>query len=105
MAMPRPLCRSRSPAGRSLGRLVAPSATATVNSPAAGVNRVLLKRGKGHARTHEYYGMPAQRRFRALGTSTLVSALLAFMLSGLVVAIADETASPAAPVGTVGTHG
>jgi len=61
------------------------------------VNRILLKRGKGHALTHAYHDMPAQRRFPAFATSTLVAVLLAFMLGGLVVAIADEATKPAAP--------
>jgi hypothetical protein len=61
------------------------------------VNRILLKRGKGHALTHEYHGMPPQLRFPAFATSTLVAALVAFMLGGLVVAIADEAADPGTP--------
>jgi hypothetical protein len=68
------------------------------------VNRILLKRGKGHALTHEYHGMPSQRRFPAFATSTLVAALVAFMLGGLVVAIADEAADPSTPAPPTGTH-
>lgn len=60
------------------------------------VNRYLLKRGKGHALTHEFHGAGtptgARRFIPALATSTLVAAIVAFMLGGLVVAIADELA-------------
>jgi uncharacterized protein DUF4396 len=69
------------------------------------VNRILLERGKGHALTHEYHGRPPQRRFPAFATSTLVAALLAFMLGGLVVAIADEATSPGTPAPPASTHG
>ncbi len=68
------------------------------------VNRMLLKRGKGHALAHEYHGMPAQRRFPAFATSTLVAVLVAFMLGGLVVAIAAETAEPGTPTPSSSTH-
>ena len=58
------------------------------------VNRHLLRRGKGHALTHEFHGAAtptgARRFIPALATSTLVAAIVAFMLGGLVVAIADE---------------
>ncbi|UMG94512.1 DUF4396 domain-containing protein [Nocardioides sp. TF02-7] len=58
------------------------------------VNRYLLRRGKGHALTHEYHGAPAPtgaRRFVPdLATSTLVAALLAFLLGGFTVSLADE---------------
>lgn len=67
------------------------------------VNRILLARGKGHALTHEWHGMPTQRRFPAFATSTLVAVLLAFMLGGLVVAIADEAADPSAPAPPAGS--
>lgn len=60
------------------------------------VNRYLLQRGKGHALTHEFHGAGtptgARRFIPALATSTLVAAIVAFMLGGLVVAIADELA-------------
>ena len=69
------------------------------------VNRILLKRGKGHALTHEYHGMPSQRRFPAFATSTLVAALVAFMLGGLVVAIADEASGASTPSRPASTHG
>lgn len=58
------------------------------------VNRYLLRRGKGHALTHDYHGGGAVnggRRFiPTLATSTLVAAIVAFMLGGLVVSVADE---------------
>ncbi len=61
------------------------------------VNRFLLSRGKGHALTHEYHGgAPAHgaRRFIPnLSTATLVAAILAFMVGGLTVSIADELGS------------
>jgi hypothetical protein len=59
------------------------------------VNRYLLRRGRGHALTHEYHhGATVPRGFRrfipAFSTGALVAALLAFMLGGLVVSIAAE---------------
>ncbi len=59
------------------------------------VNRYLLQRGKGHALTHEYHGVTGDssgwRRFvPSLATSTLVAAIVAFMLGGLVVSAAAE---------------
>jgi preprotein translocase subunit SecG len=59
------------------------------------VNRYLLQRGKGHALTHEYHGgtgeVTGARRFiPSFATSTLVAVIVAFMLGGLVVSIADE---------------
>ena len=85
-----------------VGMMIALSAAFVAAYP---VNRFLLARGKGHALTHEYHGMPAQRRFPAFPTSTLVAVLVAFMLGGLVVAIADETAKPekAPPPHSTGT--
>ena len=69
------------------------------------VNRFLLSRGKGHALTHEYHGgAPAHgaRRFIPnLSTATLVAAILAFMVGGLTVSIADELGS----TGTAETSG
>ena len=61
------------------------------------VNRYLLQRGKGHALTHEYHhsgGTPtgARRFIPSLSTGALVAAIVAFMLGGLVVAIADGLA-------------
>ncbi|MBC2959361.1 DUF4396 domain-containing protein [Nocardioides deserti] len=62
------------------------------------VNRYLLQRGKGHALTHEYHQSSApadgMRRFiPSLATPTLVAAITAFMLGGLVVSVADELTS------------
>jgi len=59
------------------------------------VNRYLLQRGKGHALTHEYHGASAvttgARRFiPSFSTGALVATILAFMVGGLVVSIADE---------------
>lgn len=59
------------------------------------VNRYLLQRGKGHALTHEYHGAAVEvtgaRRFLpSFATSTLVATIVAFLLGGLVVSIADE---------------
>jgi hypothetical protein len=57
------------------------------------VNRHLLSRGKGHALTHGFHGAEAKgaRRFiPALATSTVVAAIVAFMLGGLVVSVAAD---------------
>jgi hypothetical protein len=59
------------------------------------VNRYLLQRGKGHALTHEFHGSGAAatgaRRFiPSIGTGALVATIVAFMLGGLVVSVADE---------------
>ncbi len=57
------------------------------------VNRYLLARGKGHALTHEFHGaapVGARRLIPALATSTLVAAITAFMLGGLLVSAADD---------------
>jgi hypothetical protein len=57
------------------------------------VNRWLLARGRGHALTHGFHGAEptgARRYIPALATSTLVAAIAAFMLGGLVVSVADE---------------
>jgi hypothetical protein len=59
------------------------------------VNRYLLQRGKGHALTHQYHGADstatgARRFIPAFGTGALVATIVAFMLGGLVVSIADE---------------
>ncbi len=62
------------------------------------VNRYLLARGKGHALTHAYHGGAATtggRRFiPSLASSTLAAVIVAFMLGGLVVSIADGLGSP-----------
>jgi len=62
------------------------------------VNRYLLQRGKGHALTHEYHGASAAatggRRFiPSFSTGALVATIVAFMLGGLVVSIAEELES------------
>lgn len=63
------------------------------------VNRYLLRRGKGHALTHQYHGSASPtgpRRFiPALSTGVLVAAIVAFMAGGLVVSIADQVTGPA----------
>jgi hypothetical protein len=61
------------------------------------VNRYLLARGKGHALTHAHHGTNAPvtgaRRFIPdLPAPALAGAIAAFMLGGLVVAIADGLA-------------
>lgn len=58
------------------------------------VNKALLARGKGHALIHEYHGADevaeGWRRFLpSLPTSTLVAVLVAFVLGGVVVSVAD----------------
>ncbi len=63
------------------------------------VNRSLLRRGKGHALTHEYHhggrNLAGARRFiPSFSTATLVAAITAFMLGGLVVSIAAELGDP-----------
>ena len=59
------------------------------------VNRYLLRRGKGHALTHQYHGMLAtadgwRRLIPAFGSGALAAVIVAFMLGGLLVAAADE---------------
>ncbi|GAB3486015.1 DUF4396 domain-containing protein [Flexivirga lutea] len=59
------------------------------------VNQWLLSRGKGHALTHEFHGMTAsatgwRRLLPNLPTGALVAVLVAFILGGLTVSIADE---------------
>ena len=66
------------------------------------VNRYLLQRGKGHALTHRYHGTGqevtgARRWIPTFTTGTLVAVLLAFMLGGFVVSLADDLASSEAP--------
>ena len=62
------------------------------------VNRYLLARGKGHALTHGYHeagaAVTGARRFIPnISTATLAAALIAFMLGGLTVSVADELGS------------
>lgn len=58
------------------------------------VNRHLLARGKGHALTHQYHGAAAatgaRRLIPSLATPTLVAAIVAFMVGGLVVSVAAD---------------
>lgn len=70
------------------------------------VNRYLLKRGKGHALTHQYHQGAGQvtaiRRFiPSFSTGALVAAISAFMLGGLVVSLADSLTGPDAHVDEV----
>ena len=65
------------------------------------VNRHLLRRGKGHALTHQYHGtaqaVSGPRRFiPSLSTGALIAAITAFMIGGLVVSLAGELAPRAA---------
>ena len=58
------------------------------------VNRYLLQRGKGHALTHAYHGGDSEvtgaRRFiPSFSTGALAAVIVAFMVGGLVVSIAD----------------
>ena len=68
------------------------------------VNRYLLQRGKGHALTHQYHqageAITGARRFiPSFSTGALIAVITAFMLGGLVVAIADElSGADSAPV-------
>ncbi|MEV7429090.1 DUF4396 domain-containing protein [Nocardioides sp. NPDC092400] len=80
-----------------------PIALAVAFLAAYPVNRYLLQRGKGHALTHGYHDAPADptgaRRFiPSFATSTLVAAIAAFLLGGLVVSAADQ-------LDAGGTHG
>ena len=74
------------------------------------VNRVLIARGKGHALTHEYHHGDASGggpRFRTPGTGALVTAIVAFMVGGLVVSVAAELEDDDAPApahATAPTH-
>jgi hypothetical protein len=58
------------------------------------VNRALLRRGRGHALTHEFHGERAEpegarRLIPAIPTGSLVAVISAFLLGGLVVSIAE----------------
>lgn len=69
------------------------------------VNRYLLARGKGHALTHAYHGdagpvTGARRYIPNLSSVTLAAVIVAFMLGGLVVSVADELDNG----GETGTH-
>ncbi|MFN8193561.1 MAG: DUF4396 domain-containing protein [Nocardioidaceae bacterium] len=59
------------------------------------VNRALLRRGQGHALTHEFHGAEVaaegwRRLVPAFATTTLAAAVGAFLLGGLVVSIAER---------------
>ena len=58
------------------------------------VNRHLLQRGKGHALTHQYHhateATGARRFIPSFRTGALVGVIVAFMLGGLVVSVADS---------------
>lgn len=58
------------------------------------VNRYLLQRGKGHALTHQYHqaaeATGVRRFIPTFGTGALVGVIVAFMLGGLVVSVADS---------------
>lgn len=60
------------------------------------VNRYLLRRGKGHALTHERHAevpvVGARRFIPVLRAGTLVAVIAAFFVGGLTVSIADELA-------------
>jgi hypothetical protein len=74
-----------------IGMLIALGAAFVAAYP---VNRFLLQRGKGHALTHGYHGRAAvggARRFiPSFATGTLVAAITAFLLGGLLVSLAAE---------------
>jgi hypothetical protein len=74
-----------------VGMLLALSAAFVAAYP---VNRYLLRRGKGHALTHGYHDLTAAagaRRFiPSFSTATLVAAIAAFLLGGLLVSLAAE---------------
>ena len=78
-----------------VGMMVALTAAFVAAYP---VNRYLLQRGKGHALTHEYHGAAAatgaRRYIPSLSTSTLVAAIAAFLLGGLLVSAAAATEDP-----------
>lgn len=69
-----------------LSMMLALSAAFVVAFP---VNRALIDRGKGHALTHEMHTGHDQHG-PTLRTGTLAVAVVAFLLGGLVVSIADE---------------
>lgn len=66
------------------------------------VNKWLLARGKGHALMHKYHGSDTgastgwRRWIPNLSTATLVAMMVAFILGGLVVSVADESSTKAA---------
>jgi sterol desaturase/sphingolipid hydroxylase (fatty acid hydroxylase superfamily) len=79
-----------------VGMMIALSAAFVAAYP---VNRYLLGKGKGHALTHQlHHGdrapTGARRFIPALSTGALVAAIVAFMLGGLVVSIANVVEDP-----------
>ena len=82
-----------------LGMMVALTAAFFAAYP---VNRYLLRRGKGHALTHEFHGRPAatsgfRRHLPDLASTTLAAVITSFMLGGLVVSVAAELQSEDPP--------
>jgi len=79
------------------------------------VNRYLLQRGKGHALTHQYHGAePVQEGVRprniwqsipSFSSGALAAVIIAFMLGGLSVAVADEMGGGSAPAEQVEMRG
>jgi hypothetical protein len=79
------------------------------------VNRYLLQRGKGHALTHQYHGAePVQEGVRprnnwqsipSFSSGALAAVIIAFMLGGLSVAVADEMGGGSAPAEQVEMQG
>jgi hypothetical protein len=74
------------------------------------VNRYLLQRGKGHALTHQYHGAaPVQEGFRrylpSFSSGALAAVIVAFMLGGLSVAVADAVAGDPTPAEQVEMQG
>ncbi|OIJ23733.1 hypothetical protein UG56_026440 [Nocardioides luteus] len=70
------------------------------------VNRYLLERGKGHALTHQYHGAePVQEGVRrlipAFSSGALAAVIIAFVLGGLSVAIADEMGGSSVPAESI----
>lgn len=73
------------------------------------VNRWLLGRGRGHALTHRYHQEDPvtdgwRRLVPAVATSTLTAALAAFLLGGLVAALAAPSGSETGEVHQPTTH-
>ena len=73
------------------------------------VNRHLLTRGKGHALTHHYHdAAPAlvgwKRWLPTFSTNALVAVIVAFMLGGLVVSVADELGTSDGATQAPSTH-
>lgn len=73
------------------------------------VNRYLLTKGKGHALTHQYHdAAPAvvgwKRWLPTFGTNALVAVIVAFMLGGLVVSVADQLGTGNGPTHSESTR-